>query len=121
MQRAPHSVLLPRGTLFAAGMSEDEAAQAPRPSSWEQDQQVRGQAWHGAWKGGGRSFPGGDPPPASRTERILDRGGGRHLCTSDPFSSGAREARAGERLSQHTWPAHLASALSASVSPVVAS
>lgn len=49
----PHSVLLPRGTLFAAGMSEDEAAQAPRPSSWEQDQQVRGQAWHGARKGGG--------------------------------------------------------------------
>lgn len=63
----------------------------------------------------------GRGPPASRTERILDRGGGRHLCTSDPFSSGAREARAGERLSQHTWPAHLASALSASVSPVVAS
>lgn len=32
-------------------MSDDEAAQAPRPSSWEQDQQVRGQAWHGAEHG----------------------------------------------------------------------
>uniref|UniRef100_A0A671FWB5 Perilipin n=1 Tax=Rhinolophus ferrumequinum TaxID=59479 RepID=A0A671FWB5_RHIFE len=28
-----------RVTLFAEGMSEDEAAQAPRPSLWEQDQQ----------------------------------------------------------------------------------
>lgn len=46
--RACHSVLPPRVNLFAVGMSEDEAAQAPGPSLWEQDQQVRGCVSHGA-------------------------------------------------------------------------
>lgn len=64
-----HSVLSPKVTLFAAGMSEDEAAQAHRPSLCEQDQQVRGctsyGAGHGEWgRGVGQSLPGqlGTPP-----------------------------------------------------------
>lgn len=47
-------------------MSEDEAAQAQRPSLWEQDQQVRGCTSYGAGHGEGRgqSLPGqlGTPP-----------------------------------------------------------
>lgn len=49
--RGPSLCPTHRVALFAAGMSEEEGAQAPRPSLWEQDQQVRGCASHGAGLG----------------------------------------------------------------------
>lgn len=61
-----HSVPSPQVTLSAAGMSEDEAAEAPSPSVWEQDPQVRGCTSYGAGHGtgGGQVFLGqlGTPP-----------------------------------------------------------
>lgn len=74
MCKGPSLCPAPRVTLFAVGMSEDEAAQASRPSLWEQDQQVRGCTSHGARQGrrwGGSpswdSFRLGPPALASST------------------------------------------------------
>lgn len=119
--KGPSLCPAPRVTLFAVGMSEDEAAQAPRPSLWEQDQQVRGCTSHGAQHGRrGWAVPPGTvsdwvPLPLLRapySEGILERGWGRHI---PPISQrGKVRLRegcvSGVCLSRHSQPAYLASA-----------
>lgn len=103
---------LPRVTLFAAGMSEDGAAQAPRHSSWEQDQQVRGQVWHGAWRGGGQSFPGrpraGTRPPPLALRAFWTAEGADIAAPPTRFPEGHMRPREGSDSpstpGRLTWP-----------------
>lgn len=87
---------------FAAGMSEDEAAEAPRPSVWEQDQQVRGCPHHGAGAPGGvgRGPPGmlsDRAPPTSilASSTFLKDTGPGWGGASHPFPRGAQRGPGG--------------------------
>lgn len=93
--------------MSAAGMSEDETAQPPRTSLWDQDRQVRGCPAHGAGaqgEGGRSSWDSVRPGTPSHaypcwTLCVCVRGWMAHLTH---FPDGRRDARGGEHVCSHT-------------------